>query len=127
MLIYLAITAPPSTPKQQQTTQQTTPTNTTTQQTKHETAGFIETARYRALRTSGYTARWAAAAAADPKLSYDDAAWTQPVSIWWQFIPYFLLGAAEAFTNVGVLELFFTQVSEGMRALGASMYLLSVR
>jgi hypothetical protein len=105
-------------------------------------------------------------------------------SIWWQVVPYFLLGASETFTNVGerahppserlkprrgpdcllrlhasapppfaaptdaqrasaptrtpaptgacpappagILELFFTQVSEGMRALGASFYLLSV-
>ncbi|KIY94866.1 Peptide transporter PTR2 [Monoraphidium neglectum] len=48
------------------------------------------------------------------------------MSLWWQFIPYFLLGAAETFTNVGILEMFFTQVSEGMRALGASFYLLTI-
>ncbi|KIY96383.1 hypothetical protein MNEG_11578 [Monoraphidium neglectum] len=52
--------------------------------------------------------------------------WIAACSIWWQFIPYFLVGAAETFTNVGVLEMFFTQVSEGMRALGASFYLLTV-
>lgn len=33
-----------------------------------------------------------------------------PPSIWWQFIPYFLLGMSEVFTNVGVMELFYTQV-----------------
>ncbi|KAI8464338.1 MAG: POT family-domain-containing protein [Monoraphidium minutum] len=89
-------------------------------------AGFIELARYRMIRNDGLVDRWAAASAADPKLDYTDPAFTQTMSIWWQFIPYFLLGAAETFTNVGVLEMFFTQVSEGMRALGASFYLLSV-
>lgn len=47
-------------------------------------------------------------------------------SIWWQVIPYFLLGVSEVFTNVGCMELFYTQMSEGMRSLGASIYLLSV-
>jgi hypothetical protein len=27
--------------------------------------------------------------------------WIAACSIWWQFIPYFLVGAAETFTNVG--------------------------
>ena len=43
-----------------------------------------------------------------------------PRSIWWQFIPYFLLGASEVFTNVGVMELFYTQASRALeqRLLG---------
>ena len=32
------------------------------------------------------------------------------MSIWWQAIPYFLLGASEAFTIVGVMELFYSEV-----------------
>ena len=40
-------------------------------------------------------------------------------------IPYFLLGASETLTNVGVMELFFNEVSEGTRALGASVNLLT--
>ena len=90
-------------------------------------AGFIETGRYKIVASTGLLSRWQAAVKADPNADYAAAEFTQPMSIWWQFIPYFLLGAAETFTNVGVLELFFTQVSEGMRALGASFYLLSVR
>ncbi len=49
-----------------------------------------------------------------------------PCSIWWQTIPYFLLGVSEVFTNIGCMELFYTQMSEGMRSLGASVYLLSI-
>lgn len=30
-------------------------------------------------------------------------------SIWWQFIPYFLVGVSEVFTNIGTMELFYTQ------------------
>jgi hypothetical protein len=166
-------------------------------------AGFIETGRYKMLESSGFIARFKKAVAANPKLTFDDPQFEQPMrcaqvrarpparanrcpsspslgrtqagstrraaaarsrlaraaarlsrphprvprpprparpvppprrrappaprrSIWWQVIPYFLLGAAEIFTNVGIMELFFTQVSEGMRALGTSVYLLSV-
>jgi hypothetical protein len=32
-----------------------------------------------------------------------------PCSIWWQFIPYFLVGVSEVFTNIGTMELFYTQ------------------
>ena len=31
------------------------------------------------------------------------------MSIWWQFIPYFLVGVSEVFTNIGTMELFYTQ------------------
>lgn len=44
------------------------------------------------------------AAAADPE-------YFEYMSIWWQFIPYYLVGAAEVFTNIGTMELFYTQVS----------------
>ncbi|GBF89822.1 hypothetical protein Rsub_02526 [Raphidocelis subcapitata] len=89
-------------------------------------AGFIEFGRYRMLDRTGIAARWEAASATNPKATPYDPEFAQPMSIWWQFIPYFLLGASEVFTNVGILELFFTQVSEGMKALGASVYLLTV-
>lgn len=36
-------------------------------------------------------------------------------SIWWQFIPYFLVGVSEVFANIGTMELFYTQV--GLLAL----------
>lgn len=34
-------------------------------------------------------------------------------SIWWQFIPYFLVGVSEVFCNIGTMELFYTQVKLG--------------
>lgn len=46
-------------------------------------------------------------------------------SIWWQAIPYFLLGVSEVFVNIGAMELFYTQVSEGMRSLGSAVNLLT--
>jgi dipeptide/tripeptide permease len=87
-------------------------------------AALIEMGRYRMVRNVGLREKWEANT--DPEKSPTDPEYTEPMSIWWQFIPYFLLGAAEAFTNVGVMELFYTQVSVGMRALGTSFYLLTV-
>ena len=87
-------------------------------------AGLIETARYKMVQNNGLVAAWNADTS--PTKEYTDAAYSEPMSIWWQFLPYFLLGAAEAFTNIGVMELFYTQVSDGMRALGTAIYLLSV-
>lgn len=55
-----------------------------------------------------------------------DPKYSQPMSIWVQIVPYFLLGASEAFTNVGVMELFYSGVSTGMRSIGAACYLLTV-
>ncbi|KAI8467277.1 MAG: POT family-domain-containing protein [Monoraphidium minutum] len=88
-------------------------------------AGFIEMARYRVVRSSGLVSRWEEAAAADPSVDYSEARFVQPMSIWWQAIPYFIMGAAETLTNVGVMELFFNEVSEGTRALGSSINLLT--
>ena len=87
-------------------------------------AGLIETARYKLVQNVGLIDAWNANTAPDKE--YTDVAYTEPMSIWWQFLPYFLLGSAEAFTNIGVMELFYTQVSDGMRALGTAVYLLSV-
>jgi len=33
-----------------------------------------------------------------------DPQYISPMSIWWQVIPYFLLGASEVFTNIGTME-----------------------
>ncbi|WIA14658.1 hypothetical protein OEZ85_003160 [Tetradesmus obliquus] len=86
-------------------------------------AALIEMARYRVVRESGLLERFLAAG---PEADPLDPLFTQPMSIWWQAIPYFLLGVSEVFTNIGCMELFYTQVSEGMRSLGASVYLLTV-
>eukprot|EP00775_Hariotina_reticulata_P010432 gene10432-10590_t len=86
-------------------------------------AALIEMSRYKLIRRIGLVDRFIAAGPdADPL----DPEFTQPMSIWWQFIPYFLLGMSEVFTNIGTMELFYTQVSEGMRSLGTSFYLLTV-
>lgn len=86
-------------------------------------AALIETARYKLVRSSGLIDKFLAAGPdADPL----DPAFRQPMSIWVQFVPYFLLGAGEVFTNIGTMELFYSQVSEGMRSLGTSFYLLTV-
>ncbi|KAF8061421.1 APC8 [Scenedesmus sp. PABB004] len=86
-------------------------------------AALIEGARYKVVASSGLRQAFLAAG---PGADYLDPAFTQPMSIWWQAVPYFLLGVSEVFTNIGAMELFFTQVSEGMRSLGASVYLLTV-
>ncbi|KAI8470601.1 MAG: POT family-domain-containing protein [Monoraphidium minutum] len=89
-------------------------------------AGFIEFARYRTIRSSGLLQRFAAAAALNPKLTPADPAFRVPMSVWWQVIPHFLEGVSETFTNVAVLEVFFTQVSEGTRSIANSTILLAV-
>jgi peptide/histidine transporter 3/4 len=71
-------------------------------------AGFIELARYRVIRSSGVLAAFEKAGpGADPL----DPAFVQPMSVWWQAIPYFLSGASEVFANIGCMELFYTNVS----------------
>ena len=56
-------------------------------------AGAIETARGRLVAESGLREAWEAAVAADPDgANYLEAQFKQPMSIWWQAIPYFLLG-----------------------------------
>lgn len=37
--------------------------------------------------------------------------WLVHYSVWWQAVPYFLSGASEVFTNIGCMELFYTNVS----------------
>jgi hypothetical protein len=89
-------------------------------------AGGLETARYRTAVPSVRALYEADGGTADTS-SPDplDKKYTQPMSIWVQFGPYYLLGAGEVFTNVGVIELFYVGVSSGMRSIGAAVYLLS--
>ena len=42
---------------------------------------------------------------------------TIPMSIFWQVPQYFLVGAAEIFTNIGHLEFFYDQAPDAMRSL----------
>lgn len=89
-------------------------------------AGVIESVRYKQAapirglyEADGGTATSSSPDPLDPKF-------TQPMSIWVQIVPYYLLGASEAFTNVGVMELFYTGVSSGMRSIATACYLLTV-
>jgi peptide/histidine transporter 3/4 len=90
-------------------------------------AGAVETARYRqsagvrALFESDGGGPEATEASPDPL----DPKYTQPMSIWVQFGPYYILGAAEVFTNIGVIELFYVGVSSGMKSIGSAVYLFS--
>jgi hypothetical protein len=89
-------------------------------------AGFIETARYRV--TAPVRAKYEAdgGSVLSTKPNPSDEAYVQPMSVWVQFAPYYILGAAEVFTNVGVIELMFVGVSTGMRSVGAAVYLFTV-
>jgi len=46
-----------------------------------------------------------------------------PMSIWWMLPQYTILGISDAFTVVGLQELFYDQMPEAMRSLGAAAYI----
>ncbi|XP_027343078.1 protein NRT1/ PTR FAMILY 5.4-like [Abrus precatorius] len=46
-----------------------------------------------------------------------------PMSIWWMLPQYIIFGVSDAFTIVGLQELFYDQMPETMRGLGAGAYL----
>ncbi|KAK7323299.1 hypothetical protein VNO77_26765 [Canavalia gladiata] len=46
-----------------------------------------------------------------------------PMSIWWMLPQYVALGVSDAFAIVGLQELFYNQMPETMRGLGAGAYL----
>ena len=46
-----------------------------------------------------------------------------PMSIWWMLPQYTILGISDAFTIVGLQELFYDQMPETMRSLGAAAYI----
>ncbi|XP_061344417.1 protein NRT1/ PTR FAMILY 8.1-like, partial [Gastrolobium bilobum] len=48
---------------------------------------------------------------------------TIPMSIFWQVPQYFLVGAAEVFTNIGQMEFFYGQAPDAMRSLCAALSL----
>jgi peptide/histidine transporter 3/4 len=49
-----------------------------------------------------------------------------PMSILWQIPQYFIVGAAEVFTNIGQLEFFYDQAPDAMRSLCAAFALVTV-
>ncbi|XP_042751559.1 protein NRT1/ PTR FAMILY 5.4 [Lactuca sativa] len=46
-----------------------------------------------------------------------------PMSVWWLVPQYVLMGISDVFTVVGLQELFYDQVPEGMRSMGAAAYM----
>ncbi|XP_050877847.1 protein NRT1/ PTR FAMILY 5.4 [Lathyrus oleraceus] len=48
---------------------------------------------------------------------------TIPMSIWWMLPQYAICGVSDAFTIVGLQELFYDQMPDTMRSLGAAAYL----
>ncbi|XP_004511030.1 protein NRT1/ PTR FAMILY 5.4 [Cicer arietinum] len=46
-----------------------------------------------------------------------------PMSIWWLLPQYMITGVSDAFTIVGLQELFYDQMPEGLRSLGAAAYI----
>jgi len=48
---------------------------------------------------------------------------TVSMSIFWQVPQYFLIGAAEVFTNIGQMEFFYGQAPDAMRSLCAALQL----
>ncbi|KAK3032741.1 hypothetical protein RJ639_036925 [Escallonia herrerae] len=48
---------------------------------------------------------------------------TVPMKVWWLLPQYMLCGLSDVFTIVGMQELFYDQMPEGMRSLGAAVYL----
>ncbi|CAI8607473.1 unnamed protein product [Vicia faba] len=46
-----------------------------------------------------------------------------PMHIWWLLPQYMITGISDAFTIVGLQELFYDQMPEGLRSLGAAAYI----
>ncbi|CAJ2670691.1 unnamed protein product [Trifolium pratense] len=73
------------------------------------TAGILEVFRLDMIRKNNY---------------YDLK--TIPMSIFWQVPQYFLVGCAEVFTNIGLLEFFYGQAPDAMRSLGVALSLTTM-
>ncbi|KAK6228645.1 hypothetical protein SCA6_000985 [Theobroma cacao] len=70
-------------------------------------AGLIETKRINTAKNYGLVD--------SPKI-------VVPMSIWWLLPQYVLIGIGDVFTIVGLQELFYDQMPEGIRSLGAAVF-----
>ncbi|XP_015946624.1 protein NRT1/ PTR FAMILY 5.4-like [Arachis duranensis] len=52
----------------------------------------------------------------------DDPNSILPISIWWLLPQYILSGTSDVFTIIGLQELFYDQMPEGLRSLGAAAF-----
>ncbi|OVA06686.1 Proton-dependent oligopeptide transporter family [Macleaya cordata] len=48
---------------------------------------------------------------------------TVPMSIWWLLPQYVIVGVSDVFTVVGLQELFYDKIPDGMRSIGSAAYL----
>ncbi|XP_061351371.1 protein NRT1/ PTR FAMILY 5.4-like [Gastrolobium bilobum] len=53
----------------------------------------------------------------------DDPKAVLPMSVWWLLPQYMIIGVADSFTIVGLQELFYDQMPEALRSLGAAAYI----
>ncbi|KAL2326376.1 hypothetical protein Fmac_025434 [Flemingia macrophylla] len=53
----------------------------------------------------------------------DDPKAVLPMSIWWMLPQYMVTGISDAFTIVGLQELFYDQMPDALRSLGAAAYI----
>ncbi|KAL1368585.1 hypothetical protein HN51_022737 [Arachis hypogaea] len=72
-------------------------------------AGILEVVRLNMVRKNNY---------------YDLE--TIPMSIFWQVPQYFLVGAAEVFTNIGQMEFFYGEAPDAMRSLCSALSLTTM-
>ncbi|KAL4294457.1 hypothetical protein AHAS_Ahas18G0230000 [Arachis hypogaea] len=53
----------------------------------------------------------------------DDPKAVIPMSVWWMLPQYMITGVSDAFAIVGLQELFYDQMPDAMRSLGAAAYI----
>ena len=51
---------------------------------------------------------------------------TLPMKIWWLLPQYMMIGMCDVFAIVGMQELFYDQMPEEMRSIGAALYISTV-